>query len=261
MKVSIVIPVLNKLHFTKQCLADIFSTAYDDLEIIVIDNGSSDGTNEFIRNLSKITLISNEENLGCAKSWNQGVRRSSGDWIVILNNDVRLPSNWLINLINKAKQESIDVLSPGIREGVLNYDFECYAENYMSRMGKAYRNWTPNGACFAVSKSVFKNVGFFDENFEIGQYEDADFFRRCKSAKLKMGNSGCSFIHHFGSTTQNIITNNGSANYAKKNQQYHRNKWKIGLMKRNIERYREKILMIYWKYKEKYIYGHSLLEN
>ena len=261
MKVSIVIPVLNKVNYTKQCLTDIFNSEYDDLEIIVIDNGSNDGTNEFISNISGITLISNKKNLGCAKSWNQGVRCSNGEWIIILNNDVRLPSKWLINLINKAKRESIDILSPGIREGILNYDFESYAENYMDKMEKAFRNWTPNGACFSVSKSVFEKVGFFDENFEIGQYEDADFFRRCKSASLKMGTSGCSFIHHFGSTTQKTLIKNNPTNYALKNQQYHRYKWQIGLIKRNFERYKEKFLMCYWKYKEKYFYGHSLLEN
>lgn len=261
MRVSIVIPVLNKVHFTKQCLTDIFNSEYDDIEVIVIDNGSNDGTNQFLSDLSDITLISNKTNLGCAKSWNQGVRCSNGAWIVILNNDVRLPSKWLINLIDKAKRESIDILSPGIREGILNYDFESYAQDYMVKMEKAFRNWTPNGACFAVSKSVFEKVGLFDENFEIGQYEDADFFRRCKSASLKMGSSGCSFIHHFGSTTQKTLIKNNPTNYALKNQQYHRNKWQIGLIKRNIERYKEKFLMSYWKCKEKYLYGHSLLEN
>jgi len=261
MKVSIVIPVLNKIDFTRQCLSDIFKSDYDKLEIIVIDNGSSDGTSDYLSSLDDICLITNKTNQGCAKSWNQGVERSTGDWIIILNNDVRLPSKWLSNLISIANKNSFDVLSPGIREGSLNYDFNHYAEKYMCRMKCAFRLWTPNGACFAVKKNVFEKIGVFDENFKVGQYEDADFFRRCKIARLKMGTTGYSFIHHFGSTTQKTITSTNPGNYAEINKQYHRNKWKIGFLLRNIERYKEKLLFRYWSFKEKLLYGHTLLEN
>lgn len=261
MKVSIVIPVLNKLHFTAQCLDDLFVSTKLNLQVIVIDNASNDGTADYLSKIESLITVRNLENKGCASSWNQGVKRSTGEWIVILNNDVRLPLYWIENLITFADKKCLDVVSPGMREGELNYNFNDYASNYVRKMGKAFRRWTPIGACFAVRKTVFKKIGLFDENYKIGQYEDADFFRRCKKAGIDMGITGASFIHHFGSTTQKHIIRNSNSNYSKINQLYHRKKWKIGFLKRHTERYIEQFLLNYWNYKEKLLFGHTLLES
>ena len=222
MKVSIVIPVLNKIHFTAQCLDDLFVSTNLDLEVIVIDNASTDGTADYLTKLNSNSTITitNQENNGCAASWNQGVKKSTGEWIIILNNDVRLPKHWIENLINFADQKCFDVVSPGMREGELNYNLYGYAENYMQKMAKVLRQWTPSGACFAVRKTVFERIGLFDESYKIGQYEDADFFRRCKKARIEMGITGSSFIHHFGSTTQKSIIKHNNNSYSKKKINY-----------------------------------------
>ena len=66
MDLSIVIPVFNQLHFTKICLESLHDTINKECEIIVIDNGSSDGTADYLSGLSNIKVIANNENLGCA---------------------------------------------------------------------------------------------------------------------------------------------------------------------------------------------------
>ena len=132
-----------------------------------------------------------------------GIRASKGEWIII-NNDVRLPEKWLENLISYARMKEIDVVSPGMREGVLDYNFRDYSQEYTKLMHRAFRKWTPSGVCFVFNRKVIDKIGYFDENYKIGQHEDADFFRRCKIAKLKMGITGASFIHHFGSSTKNL---------------------------------------------------------
>jgi len=261
MKYSIVVPVMNKLHYTKECLRDLFQTTYNGADIIIINNDSNDGTKEFLSQAEGIKVISNHKNKGCAASWNQGVEQSNSDWVIILNNDVRLPGGWLDNLLSSAVLKGTDIISPGMREGELNYDLENYATNYTQRMQNTYRKWTPSGVCFAVKKSVFSKVGLFDENFHVGQYEDADFFRRCKNYKLNMGITGSSFIHHFGSVTQKLIQSESACDYSLKNRTYHRQKWKINFLKRHFERYREQLLVKYWSKKECFLYGHSLLEK
>ena len=261
MKISIIIPVMNKLHYTDQCLKDLFETINEKAEVIIVDNDSKDGTKEYLSHLKRISVISNDKNKGCAASWNQGIRKSRGEWIVILNNDVRLPSGWLDNLMHTAASKQVDVISPGMREGVLDYDIAKYAKAYTKRMRNAFRYWTPSGVCFAVRQSVFEKVGLFDENFHIGQYEDADFFRRCKNAHFQMGITGASFIHHFGSTTQKHIQLNSDQDYSKSNKLYHRKKWKIGFINRHYERYREQLLVLYWSRMEYFLYKHSLLEK
>ena len=118
-----------------------------------------------------------------------------------------------------------------------------------------------NGACFAVHSSVFERIGLFDENFSIGQYEDADFFRRCITNNIKIATTGTSFIHHFGSITQNQVSNDVDFDYSKKNQFYHRRKWKIGFSKdmpKDIERKSE---LKYWSSWEYCKYKHSLIEK
>lgn len=261
MNCSIVVPVMNKLHYTKECLKDLFQTTCNGVNIVFIDNASTDGTKEFLSHVDGISVISNNKNMGCAASWNQGVRQSNSDWVVILNNDVRLPGGWLNNLIDSAISRDVDLISPGMREGELNYNLENYATDYAKRMKYAFRKWTPSGVCFAVKRSVFSNIGLFDENFHIGQYEDADFFRRCKNSKLNMGITGRSFIHHFGSVTQKLIQSKTDDDYSLKNRNYHRQKWKINFLKRHFERYREQLLVKYWSKKECFLYGHSLLEK
>lgn len=261
MKCSIVVPVMNQLHYTKKCLQDLSLTKGIETEVIIINNASIDGTKEFLIRTERIHVIDNVANKGCAASWNQGIKKSNGDWVVMLNNDVRLPLDWLGNLIATAREKKADIISPGIREGILNYNFESYASEYTNSMRNAFRKWTPSGVCFSVKKNVFDKVGLFDENYNIGQYEDADFFRRCKNSKIKMGITGRSFIHHFGSVTQKSIQNKTKTDYSNRNKNYHRKKWRIGFIKRHFERYREQCLLKYWSKKEYFLYKHSLLEK
>lgn len=261
MKVSVIIPVLNKLHYTKQCLGDLKHIKEKNIEIIIINNASTDETSDYLSNLEGIKVLTNNQNKGCAASWNQGIKKSTGEWIAILNNDVRIEPNCFDTLIKSAESLSIDVISPGMREGKLDYNFHEYAELYTQKMKNVYRNCNPSGVCFILKTKVFEKVGLFDENFVIGQYEDADFFRRCKLLKFRMGIIGSSFIHHFGSTTQKDLQKNAETNYSLHNRTYHRKKWKIGFTQRHYERYRDQFQTFLWSKKEFFRYGHSLLEK
>ena len=262
MKYSVIIPVHNNLEYTKCCIQDLFSSNIAGLECIVIDNASTDDTKDYLISLdSKIKIITNEENLGCSRSWNQGIKNSKGDWVIILNNDVRLSSGWLRSLIDAAVEKNLQVVSPAMREGPLNYNFDLYASSYTETMKNICRKWTPIGVCFAVKREVFKKVGLFDENYEIGQYEDADFFRRCKLNNISMGITGSSFIHHFGSSTQSILKSSLKYDYAKQNQLYHRKKWGIGFIRKLTERFTEQILVKFWSRREYFFHKHSLIEK
>ena len=261
MKVSVVVPVYNNLQFTKLCIQDLLNQSIPCFEIILVDNGSATDTIKFYSKYKELIIIRNEKNKGCAYSWNQGIRESKGEWTIILNNDVRLPDKWLENLISYAIKKDLDVVSPGMREGVLDYNFRNYSHEYTKLMHKVFRRWTPSGVCFALRRTVIEKIGYFDENYKVGQYEDADFFRRCKIAKLKMGITGACFIHHFGSSTQKHLKEMGATGYALKNRNYHRRKWRLGFFKRNYERYKEQIFSKYWSLSEYLFYKHSLLEK
>ena len=262
MDVSIVIPLFNQLEYTKQCVESLRNHSTENVEVLLIDNGSSDGTGDYLATCTDLNVIRNRENLGCAGAWNQGVRETGSEWVVILNNDVIVSSGWLSGLLAAAERERFDVVSPGIREGDHNYDIESYARDYVARMHDAVRRGVADGICFMVHRRVFEAIGQFDENFRIGQFEDADFFRRAALAGFRLGTTGNSFIHHFGSVTQKALGQGRIEKpYVAENRAYFRKKWQLTWWRRLIERRCRKWRELIWRVGERLFHGHTLKEK
>lgn len=262
MDLSIVIPVFNQLHFTKICLESLQDTMNKECEITVIDNGSSDGTAEYLSGLSNIKVIANRGNLGCAAAWNQGVMVSHAPRIVILNNDTVLSPLWLEGLFDFAGEKGADIVSPALREGEYNYDLAEYSRDYVRRMRSVFRVGVAQGVCFMVRRRVFDRIGLFDENFRIGQLEDRDFFRRARRAGFVLGTTGRSLIHHFGSVTQDSIRGQNTIwPYERENRVYYRSKYGLTLWKRFLERRHAKLQELWWRTSEKVLHGHTLIEK
>ena len=100
LKTSIVILTYNELPLTKQCLTSIKKHTDDkDIEIIVVDNGSSDGTVDHLKSIPSLKTIFNEKNAGFAKGCNQGLDIATGDTVLFLNNDTIVTQNWLQSML------------------------------------------------------------------------------------------------------------------------------------------------------------------
>lgn len=263
MTIAITIPLYNQLHYTKQCLESIELQSQTPVRIIAVDNASSDGTDTYLAGLSGIDVISNSENLGCAGAWNQGVNAaSSEDWLIILNNDVIVSPDWIEGLQKAAERWSLDIISPGIREGAYNYDIESYAREYVSRMQTTIRQGAAHGICFMVHRRVFETIGTFDENFRIGQFEDKDFFLRAKRAGFRLGTVGCSFLHHYGSVTQDSLRKEKVVKpYVLANKAYFISKWKLSWWQRALSRNKNKLSNWLQSRRERLLYRHSLVEK
>lgn len=259
--ISIVIPVFNQAHFTRICIESLQCNIPEGVEVIVIDNGSSDGTAEHLFGYPGIRVIKNSKNMGCAFAWNQGVKASIGEWVVIANNDVIFSPNWLDGLLDFADEKNVDIASPAFREGEYNYDIIEYSKEHAGCMRNVARMGIAQGICFMVRRDVFDKIGFFDENFRIGQYEDADFFRRARSAGFVLGTTGRSFVHHFGSVTQDSIRRTADSSYSLENRIYFRKKYGLALWDRFYERRHVKLRDMWWRISEKTLYGHTLIEK
>ena len=101
---SIIIPVWNQLEFTQQCLASLKEHTRPAWELIVIDNGSDDGTAAYlagVRDMASVpvTVVTNTKNLGFPAAVNQGLRLARGEYLVLMNNDVVVTDGWLDQLI------------------------------------------------------------------------------------------------------------------------------------------------------------------
>ncbi len=193
-RVSIIIPAFNQLPFTRQCLDGLFATLPDTTpcEIIVVDNGSTDGTPEYLRNMAdRVTTVSNRENLGFARACNQGARTASGDILLFLNNDTIPRPAWLEALLSPIDGNEADIcgarlLYPDGRcqhagiafdERGLGYHIFCGFPGDAAPVVERRRMQAVTGACMAIRKSLFHELGGFDEGFLNG-FEDVDLCLR-----------------------------------------------------------------------------------
>ncbi len=271
-RVAVVIPVLNQLAYTQGCVQGLRADLAAGVQVVVVDNGSTDGTDVWLAAQPGLTVVRNAENRGCAPAWNQGLQAAGAlgaggaagapDWVVVLNNDVLLPEGWLAALLGAAERLGLDIVCPALRERDLNYDFPSYAREFAARLGGVVRRGAAHGVCFAVRGAVFARVGGFDEAFRIGQFEDADFFRRARLAGFRSGVVGACLLHHFGSVTQDALSDtNRQRPYEAENRAHFRRKWKLGWARRRTEKAADGLRRWWWRTTERLRFGRTLHET
>jgi GT2 family glycosyltransferase len=226
MKVSIVIPTFNQLAYTKLCLESILKNTWDiEHEIIVVDNASTDGTQEYLKQNGIFCLL-NRENLGVAKAWNQGIKASRGRYVCIINNDIIAGPGWMSCLIGAYESAgNAGIVSPGTRWGELNYNFDKYAERFIKSMKtvtqEGYAGW-----CMLIERTRFAKSGYFSEDYAIGTGEDTDFYYALNRSGFRSFITGCAFVHHFGSQTLKSVRKE-KRGFEEENLKKLREKWEI----------------------------------
>lgn len=214
MKTSIVILTYNKLEYTKMCIDSIKKyTPKWSYEIIVVDNHSTDGTVEWLKEQKNIKTIFNSENMGFPKGCNQGIEIATGENILLLNNDVIVTHNWLENL-ERCLYSSDDIGAVGAVTNNCSY-YQAISVNYKSidEMQDFARNFNISnpdkweerlkliGFCMLFKREVADKIGLLDERFTPGNYEDDDYSLRIRKAGYRLILCQDTFIHHFGSVS------------------------------------------------------------
>jgi N-acetylglucosaminyl-diphospho-decaprenol L-rhamnosyltransferase len=257
--VSLVIPVYNQLHYTEQCLDALYRCTDLPYEIIVVDNGSTDGTDTYLAS-QKVTVITNAVNVGCAKAWNQGVRASRGTVVGILNNDIVVTPGWLKDLLTFMNLTGHGIVSPAAREGRLDYDLDRYAVDFVRACGHATRREI-YGACMIIRRAVFDRIGLFDEGFAYGGCEDIDFLWRTQKAGFSVGMTGSVLIHHFSMVTQDAIKSAETKAYPLQNLSHFQSKWNRTVRGNWATRRWDDLTSSIRKRYERIRYGHTLVEK
>lgn len=212
MKTSIILLTYNKLDYTKECIESI--RRYTDLnsyEIIIVDNASTDGTVDWLKQQSDIKTIFNEENVGFPKGCNQGIDLSTGENILFLNNDVIVTKNWLTNLLTCLhSSEQIGAVGPVTNSAAyystipIQYRNIREMHNFAAQHNKSnQRMWKERlkliGFCMLIKRDVVDKIGLMDERFSPGNFEDDDYSLRIRQAGYKLMLCSDTFIHHYGS--------------------------------------------------------------
>jgi GT2 family glycosyltransferase len=211
---SIVILTWNELEYTKACVASIQRHTPEPHELVFVDNGSTDGTPEWLATVPGAKVIANATNAGFAAGANQGIRAASGERVLLLNNDVIVTEGWLSGLARHLDADascglvgpiSNYVSGPQLDESA-RYDaipaMEAHARSVRARSGGRSREVRRLvGFCLLARAEVFRTVGLFDEGYSLGNFEDDDFSMRCVLAGWRLRIADDVFIHHFGSRT------------------------------------------------------------
>jgi glycosyltransferase involved in cell wall biosynthesis len=182
-RVSVIIPVYNGQDYILESIQSVFDQEYDNLEIIVIDDGSTDCTPKLITSLKKRNPIKYfyQQNKGPASARNLGLEKASGEWIAFLDCDDLWPKSKIARWLEAVKNNK-DV---DIHWGMTQVFFE--SEELKSKFtGSDFAEKpifnTYLGAVF-TRKSVFEKIGSFDTSLRY--CEDLDWYQRTKENKIK----------------------------------------------------------------------------
>jgi len=206
--ISVVILSYNTRELLEKCLNSILENEKEsNIEIIVVDNASADGSVDMVRKrFPQVVLIANEKNLGFASAVNQGLRISRGRFIVVLNSDTVLLNNAFTKMAEFMKE------NPGagaVRPKVLNPDGSLQRQGSgIWRIFKApdrvYELDWVSGCCMMLRREIIENVGFFDEFFFFYN-EDLDYSKRIKKAGWKLYYfPPANIIHYWGKSSKGL---------------------------------------------------------
>lgn len=253
-EISIIILTFNSFRFIKPCLDSILKQDNQNFEIIVIDNGSEDGTVKFVReNYPSIILIENKKNLGTCKARNQGIEISRGKWILTLDCDITLKNNFLsaVSKTITGSSSKIGMLQPKILKSdkktiySTGISLSFFRRFYDIGSGKTDSDaWlAPKyifGACSAAAcynrqmlEESKEGNGYFDERFFF-LVEDVDLAWRAQKCGWKGLSCPEAVCYHSGN----------SSGCSKKARQYlcYRNRYYTITKNEGIARYYLKII-------------------
>jgi GT2 family glycosyltransferase len=241
-KVTIIVVTYNNIDLTQLCIDSIFrNTTWPNYEVIVVDNASADGTRNYLRYLARtrpgVKTILNESNHGFAAANNQGLGMAQGEFLVLLNNDTVVPKGWIDPLLRHLEMPGIGLVGP-VTNSVGNEakiqvtysgmdQMDDFADRYTAQHhGRVFDIRMLAMFCIAMRREVFEKIGFLDEKFGIGMFEDDDYSRRAQGLGFRTVCAEDAFVHHYGQASfKKLIPGGAYQRLWDRNQAYFESKW------------------------------------
>jgi len=219
--VSIIIPVFNKLAFTRQCLERLARDTSLPFDVVVVDNASSDGTQTWFETPRDfgfpLTYIRNDSNLGFSRANNVGAARSSAEYLLFLNNDTLPAPGWLRAMVDTARKDGrvgvvgIKQLFPytnRIHHTGIIFDADRrpqhiypHSDGSLPFVNRERGYQAITGSCMLMPRDLFVTCGGFDEGYRNG-YEDVDLCLRARQLGRTVVCCTSAFIYHYGQISE-----------------------------------------------------------
>lgn len=212
-EVSIVIPNYNGKHFLKDCLKSVFAQDIDNLEVIVVDNGSTDGSLEYLSTYPEVRTIALDRNYGFCGAVNRGIRAAQSDYVILLNNDTEVDKSFAKELLNMIKSDE-KIFSCSSKMVQFHDrtrmddggDYYCALGWAFARgKGDPVKNYHEPVNVFAACagaaiyrKKVLESLGYFDEK-HFAYLEDIDIGYRARIHGYRNVYAPKAFVYHVGS--------------------------------------------------------------
>jgi GT2 family glycosyltransferase len=234
---SIIIPVYNQHDFTDECLRSVIDETRD-CEIIVVDNGSTPPIRLPFSGFTESRLIRNETNLGFPVAVNQGIREAKGETIILLNNDVIVTPGWSDRLERLLDEFAIVGPVTNYAAGIQRVAVGTYRSK--QELNQRANEWAQDyedmiepvkfviGFCMAFKKSLWDEIGPFDESLWPCSGEEIDFCLKADKAGYEIAIAHDCYVHHEGSQTFGDMEKAGLVKYddvCKRNDSYLAERW------------------------------------
>lgn len=240
--VSVIILAYGSLFLTARALRSVLAHSQGtNLEIIVVDNGSSDRTLDYLldmeRRFASVRVIANGRNLGYAAGNNRGLAAARGDYVVLLNNDTIATPGWIkAMLAHFAADSKLGLLGPVTNNIGNNAKIDTAYHSYAEMLGfavkrargRAGRRFDISGLgffCVMVPRKVLNQCGMLSEEYGLGWFEDDDYCNRVKKAGYRLACAEDAFIHHELSASFYMLPAKESRELFARNRAIYEAKW------------------------------------
>lgn len=177
--ITVIIPVFNRQLFVRKVVENVFAQNYPALELIIVDDGSTDQTRRIIAGLPYDIRYFHQTNEGPASARNRGIRDASGEFIALLDSDDLWPENNLWHLLKEFEMDPELEIVRGYAQL-----FRTTEDGEMEYTGNFKESFPDYIGAGLYRRSVFEKVGLFDPEMRFG--EDADWFNRAREKDIRI---------------------------------------------------------------------------